>query len=46
MMVEEFSIYTRSDLSRILREEPQVLEKVRTHPPDLLPRANQDVLHS
>uniref|UniRef100_A0A3Q3XL76 Vacuolar protein sorting-associated protein 54 n=1 Tax=Mola mola TaxID=94237 RepID=A0A3Q3XL76_MOLML len=29
MMVEEFSIYTRSDLSHILREEPQVLEKER-----------------
>lgn len=28
MMVEDFSMYARSDLSRSLREEPQVLEKV------------------
>ena len=30
MMVEDFSMYTRSDLNRSLREEPHVLEKV-TH---------------
>lgn len=29
MMVEDFTMYARSDLSRSLREEPQVLEKVR-----------------
>uniref|UniRef100_H3CAL9 Vacuolar protein sorting-associated protein 54 n=1 Tax=Tetraodon nigroviridis TaxID=99883 RepID=H3CAL9_TETNG len=29
MMVEDFSMYARSDLSRSLREEPQVLEKER-----------------
>lgn len=28
MMVEDFSMYARGDLSRSLREEPQVLEKV------------------
>ncbi|XP_041839133.1 vacuolar protein sorting-associated protein 54 isoform X2 [Melanotaenia boesemani] len=28
MMVEDFSMYARSDLSRILKDEPQVLEKV------------------
>ncbi|XP_022616350.1 vacuolar protein sorting-associated protein 54 isoform X1 [Seriola dumerili] len=28
MMVEDFSMYARSDLSRCLRDEPQVLEKV------------------
>lgn len=31
MMVEDFSMYARSDLSRSLREEPQVLEKVWAH---------------
>ncbi|XP_068607044.1 vacuolar protein sorting-associated protein 54 [Brachionichthys hirsutus] len=29
MMVEDFSVYARSDLDRSLREEPQVLEKER-----------------
>lgn len=29
MMVEDFTMYARSDLSRSLREEPLVLEKVR-----------------
>ncbi|KAK2918456.1 vacuolar protein sorting-associated protein 54 isoform X1 [Channa argus] len=29
MMVEDFSMYARSDLNRSLREEPQVLEKVQ-----------------
>uniref|UniRef100_A0A7N6AES8 Vacuolar protein sorting-associated protein 54 n=1 Tax=Anabas testudineus TaxID=64144 RepID=A0A7N6AES8_ANATE len=29
MMVEDFSMYARSDLNRSLREEPQVLEKER-----------------
>uniref|UniRef100_A0A8C5B4E1 Vacuolar protein sorting-associated protein 54 n=1 Tax=Gadus morhua TaxID=8049 RepID=A0A8C5B4E1_GADMO len=29
MMVEDFSMYTRSDLNRSLREEPHVLEKER-----------------
>uniref|UniRef100_A0A3Q3B4M1 Vacuolar protein sorting-associated protein 54 n=1 Tax=Kryptolebias marmoratus TaxID=37003 RepID=A0A3Q3B4M1_KRYMA len=29
MMVEDFSMYARSDLSRSLKEEPQVLEKER-----------------
>ncbi|XP_055014058.1 vacuolar protein sorting-associated protein 54 isoform X2 [Boleophthalmus pectinirostris] len=29
MMVEDFSIYARSDLNRSLRDEPQVLEKER-----------------
>ncbi|XP_008315437.1 vacuolar protein sorting-associated protein 54 [Cynoglossus semilaevis] len=29
MMVEEFSMYARSDLSRSLRDEPQILEKDR-----------------
>uniref|UniRef100_A0A3Q0RWH7 Vacuolar protein sorting-associated protein 54 n=1 Tax=Amphilophus citrinellus TaxID=61819 RepID=A0A3Q0RWH7_AMPCI len=29
MMVEDFSMYTRSDLNRSLRDEPQVLEKER-----------------
>ncbi|XP_023266584.1 vacuolar protein sorting-associated protein 54 isoform X1 [Seriola lalandi dorsalis] len=29
MMVEDFSMYARSDLSRCLRDEPQVLEKVK-----------------
>uniref|UniRef100_A0A3B4ATK1 Vacuolar protein sorting-associated protein 54 n=1 Tax=Periophthalmus magnuspinnatus TaxID=409849 RepID=A0A3B4ATK1_9GOBI len=29
MMVEDFSIYARSDLNRNLRDEPQVLEKER-----------------
>ncbi|XP_070711479.1 vacuolar protein sorting-associated protein 54 [Pempheris klunzingeri] len=29
MMVEEFSMYARSDLNRSLRDEPQVLEKER-----------------
>ncbi|XP_023266586.1 vacuolar protein sorting-associated protein 54 isoform X3 [Seriola lalandi dorsalis] len=29
MMVEDFSMYARSDLSRCLRDEPQVLEKER-----------------
>ncbi|XP_041641281.1 vacuolar protein sorting-associated protein 54 isoform X2 [Cheilinus undulatus] len=28
MMVEDFSMYARSDLNRCLRDEPQVLEKV------------------
>jgi len=31
MMVEDFSMYARSDLNRSLKEEPQVLEKVWTH---------------
>lgn len=30
MMVEDFSMYSRSDLSRSLRDELQPLEKVRT----------------
>lgn len=30
MMVEDFSMYARSDLNRSLKEEPQVLEKVWT----------------
>ncbi|XP_073351300.1 vacuolar protein sorting-associated protein 54 isoform X1 [Pagrus major] len=30
MMVEDFSMYARSDLNRSLRDEPQVLEKVHT----------------
>lgn len=30
MMVEDFSIYSRSDLNRSLKDEPQVLEKVQT----------------
>jgi len=34
MMVEDFSMYTRSDLSRSLREEPHVLEKVSGAPQD------------
>ncbi|CAN9510702.1 unnamed protein product [Ophioblennius macclurei] len=29
MMVEDFSMYTRSDMSRNLKDEPQVLEKER-----------------
>ncbi|XP_072318699.1 vacuolar protein sorting-associated protein 54 [Eucyclogobius newberryi] len=29
MMVEDFSIYARSDLNRSLRDEPQILEKER-----------------
>lgn len=29
MIVEDFTMYARSDLSRSLREEPLVLEKVR-----------------
>ncbi|XP_042369801.1 vacuolar protein sorting-associated protein 54-like, partial [Plectropomus leopardus] len=29
MMVEDFSMYARSDLNRSLRDEPQVLEKVQ-----------------
>lgn len=28
MMVEDFSMYARSDLNRSLRDEPLVLEKV------------------
>lgn len=32
MMVEDFSMYVRGDMSRSLREEPQVLEKVWPHP--------------
>lgn len=34
MMVEDFSMYARADLSRSLREEPQVLEKVWPRPPE------------
>lgn len=42
MMVEDFSMYARSDLSRSLREEPQVLEKVWPHPqPRELPRPSR-----
>lgn len=28
MMVEDFSMYARSDLNRSLKDEPQILEKV------------------
>lgn len=35
MMVEDFSMYARGGLSRSLREEPQVLEKVWPHPHSL-----------